>query len=69
MTSEREALVGRRQLGTWLAGPWTICEATTPDGDVWQVKHGGQVLATLPDWAGNLAQPRTGGDHCAIHLA
>ncbi|WP_158717054.1 hypothetical protein [Streptomyces rimosus] len=55
MTPEREALVRRRQLGTWLAGPWTICEATTPDGDVWQVKHGGQVLATLPDWAGNLA--------------
>ncbi|KOG53166.1 hypothetical protein ADK76_29100 [Streptomyces griseoflavus] len=55
MAAEHVDLVRRRQLGAWLAGPWSICETSTPDGDVWQVKHGGQVLATLPDWAGNLA--------------
>ncbi|GCD40860.1 hypothetical protein [Streptomyces paromomycinus] len=55
MPSEQLDLVRRRQLGEWLAGPWTIHEAVASDGEVWQVKHEGQVLATLPDWAGNLA--------------
>ncbi|MFI2242629.1 hypothetical protein [Streptomyces chrestomyceticus] len=55
MSPEQLEQLRRRQLGTWLTGPWTIREATTPDGDVWQVHHTGQVLATLPDWAGNLA--------------
>lgn len=55
MTPEREAVVRRQQPGEWLPEPWMIREATTADGDVWQVTHRGQVLATLPDWAGNLA--------------
>jgi hypothetical protein len=55
LTPEREAIVRQQQPGDWLAGAWTIRETQIDGTDVWQVVHAGQVLATLPDWAGNLA--------------
>lgn len=55
LSPEREAIIRQQQPGDWLSGAWTIRETETADGDVWQVMHQGQVLATLPDWAGNLA--------------
>lgn len=55
LTPEREAIIRQQQPGDWLAEPWMIRETDTVDGTVWQVTHKGTVLATLPDWAGNLA--------------
>ncbi|GAA2630114.1 hypothetical protein GCM10009863_51990 [Streptomyces axinellae] len=55
MTPEREAIIRQQQPGDWLSGNWLIREATVDGVGVWQVTHQGQVIATLPDWAGNLA--------------
>jgi hypothetical protein len=62
LSEKREAIVRQNQIDGWLPGAWLIREATidnndeTSDGiDVWQVTRDGTVLATLPDWAGNLA--------------
>ncbi|MGW0034771.1 hypothetical protein ACWDXD_33760 [Streptomyces sp. NPDC003314] len=59
MTPKRERIVRQQQPGEWLAGPWTIRETESPADSrvVWEVLHheSKQVLATLPDWAGNLA--------------
>jgi hypothetical protein len=44
-------------LGEWLAGPWVQELIESEDGDHYQVTHkeSGQVLATLPAWAGSIA--------------
>lgn len=55
LTSQREAIVRQQQPGDWLSGAWTIRETTVDGTDVWQVLRGKTVLATLPDWAGDLA--------------
>ncbi|MFF7411563.1 hypothetical protein [Streptomyces lydicus] len=55
LTPKREQIIRQQQPGDWLAEPWMIREAATAEGDVWQVTLEGKVLATLPDWAGNLA--------------
>ena len=55
LTPEREAIVRQRQPGDWLPDAWLIRDVETVDGTVWQVLHRDTVLATLPDWAGNLA--------------
>lgn len=59
MTPQRERIVRQQQPGEWLAGLWTIREVEPSNGGrmTWEVLHQGskQVLATLPDWAGNLA--------------
>lgn len=57
LTPEREAIVRQQQPGEWLPGPWMIreVEGTADEQGCWHVTHQGKVLATLPDWAGNLA--------------
>lgn len=59
LTAERLAEIARKQPGEWLPGAWVIhqVEEDGESPDVWQVIHqaSGQVLATLPGWAGNLA--------------
>ncbi|RXS78868.1 hypothetical protein EST92_19745 [Streptomyces sp. TM32] len=55
LTPKREQIIRQQQPGDWLTEPWLIREAVTAEGDVWQVTLQGKVLATLPDWAGNLA--------------
>lgn len=57
LSPEREAIVRQQQPGEWLSGPWLIreVEGTADKPGCWQVTHQGQPLATLPDWAGNLA--------------
>lgn len=44
-------------LGEWLAGPWVQEPIESEEGDHYQVTHkdSGQVLATLPAWAGSIA--------------
>ena len=44
-------------LGEWLTGPWVQELIESEDGDHYQVTHKdtGQILATLPDWAGSIA--------------
>lgn len=57
LTAERFAQIRQEQPTEWLPNPWTINEVEA-DGDTpgyWQVLHDGTVIATLPDWAGNLA--------------
>ncbi|MEV4970628.1 hypothetical protein [Streptomyces scopuliridis] len=55
LTPQREAIIRQQQPGDWLSGAWTIREMQIDGTDVWQVLNDGTVLATLPDWAGNLA--------------
>ena len=56
---EREQEIRQGQPGDWLPGPWTIrdVEGTSDEPGRWELVHheSGTVLATLPDWAGNLA--------------
>ena len=44
-------------LGEWLTGPWVQQPVESPDGDHYTVTHqqSGQLLATLPHWAGSIA--------------
>jgi hypothetical protein len=55
MSPRREAIVRREMADTTYGGTWHIRENTVQETDVWEVTHEGTVLATLPDWAGNLA--------------
>ncbi|MFE2497161.1 hypothetical protein [Streptomyces scopuliridis] len=55
LTPKREAIIRQQQPGDWLSGAWMIRETQIDGIDVWQVLRGETVLATLPDWAGNLA--------------
>jgi hypothetical protein len=55
MSPKREAIVRREMADTTYGGTWHIRENTVDGVDVWEVTHQGTVLATLPDWAGNLA--------------
>lgn len=59
LSEARLAEIRKAQPGDWLSGPWTILENSGTDTvpGTWQVIHhdSGTVLATLPDWAGNLA--------------
>jgi hypothetical protein len=55
MSARREAIVRREMADTTYGGTWHIRENTVTETDVWEVTHEGTVLATLPDWAGNLA--------------
>lgn len=55
MSSQREAIVRREMADTTYGNTWHIRENTVDGVDVWEVTHEGTVLATLPDWAGNLA--------------
>lgn len=55
MSPQREAIVRREMADTTYGGTWHIRENTVDGVDVWEVTHEGTVLATLPDWAGNLA--------------
>ncbi|GAA3268086.1 hypothetical protein [Streptomyces lavendulae] len=55
MSPQREAIVRREMADTTYAGTWHIRESTVDGTDVWEVTHQGTVLATLPDWGGNLA--------------
>lgn len=58
LSPERLAEIRQGQPTDWLPARWSIHQIDG-DGetasDYWQVCHGGTVLATLPDWAGNLA--------------
>lgn len=55
MSPQREAIVRREMADTTFGNTWHIRENTVEGTDVWEVTHDGTVLATLPDWAGNLA--------------
>jgi hypothetical protein len=55
MSPQREAIVRREMADTTYGGTWHIRENTVDGADVWEVTHQGTVLATLPDWGGNLA--------------
>lgn len=55
MSPQREAIVRREMADTTYGGTWHIRENTVDGVDVWEVTHQGTVLATLPDWGGNLA--------------
>lgn len=59
LTPEREQEIRQGQPGDWLPGPWTIreIEGTAAEPSRWELVHhgSGKVLATLPDWAGNVA--------------
>lgn len=55
MSSQREAIVRREMDDTTYGGTWHIRENTVDGVDVWEVTHEATVLATLPDWGGNLA--------------
>ena len=55
MSPQREAIVRREMADPTYAGTWHIRENEVDGVDVWEVTHQGTVLATLPDWGGNLA--------------
>jgi hypothetical protein len=59
MSPGREQEIRQAQPGAWLPGPWTIrdIEGTADEPGRWELVHhqSGTVLATLPDWAGNIA--------------
>lgn len=58
LSPERLAEIRQGQPTDWLPARWSTHQIDG-DGettqDQWQVCHGETVLATLPDWAGNLA--------------
>ena len=57
LTAQRYAEIRQGQPTEWLPKPWTIHQIEG-DGETpgyWQVLHEETVIATLPDWAGNLA--------------
>lgn len=55
MSPQREAIVRREMADPTYASTWHIRENEADGVDVWEVTHQGTVLATLPDWGGNLA--------------
>ena len=55
MSPQREAIVRREIADPTHGSTWHIRETETGEGMVWEVTCAGTVLATLPDWAGNLA--------------
>ena len=55
MSPQREAIVRREMADTTYGGTWHIRENEVAGVDVWEVTHQKTVLATLPDWGGNLA--------------
>lgn len=55
MSARREEIVRREMADTTYGGTWHIRENEADGVDVWEVTHQGTVLATLPDWGGNLA--------------
>ncbi|MFE9844755.1 hypothetical protein [Streptomyces goshikiensis] len=55
MSSQREAIVRREMADPTYAGTWHIRDVAVNGVDVWEVTHGKTVLATLPDWGGNVA--------------
>lgn len=57
LTDQRFEEIRQGQPTEWLPNPWKIHQIES-DGEApgcWQVLHEGTVIATLPDWAGNLA--------------
>lgn len=55
MSPQRERIVRREMADPTYGGTWHIRENETGERTVWEVTHQGTVLATMPDWAGNLA--------------
>jgi DNA repair ATPase RecN len=56
LAPEREQEIRQTQLGDWYSGAWTIRDVERDDSTVWELVYheSGQVLATLPAWAGNI---------------